>query len=28
LVERLGHTYVEVFVGVAYGISVALLLHP
>ena len=28
LVERLGHTYVEVFVGVAYGISIALLLHP
>lgn len=28
LVERLGHTYVEVFVGVAYGVSVALLLHP
>jgi uncharacterized protein len=28
LVERLGHTYVEVFVGVLYGVSVALLLHP
>lgn len=28
LVERLGHTYVEVFVGALYGISVALLLHP
>jgi uncharacterized protein len=28
LVERLGHTYVEVFVGAMYGVSVALLLHP
>ncbi|MGQ0561591.1 MAG: divergent PAP2 family protein [Gemmatimonadota bacterium] len=28
LVERLGHTYVEVLVGVLYGVSVALLLHP
>jgi uncharacterized protein len=28
LVERLGHTYVEVFVGALYGVSVALLLHP
>lgn len=28
LVERLGHTYVEVFVGVLYGITVALMLHP
>jgi len=28
LVERLGHTYVEVFVGVLYGVTVALLLHP
>jgi hypothetical protein len=28
LVERLGHTYVEVLVGVLYGISLALLLHP
>ena len=28
LVERLGHTYVEVFVGALFGVSVALLLHP
>lgn len=28
LVERLGHTYVEVFVGALYGITVALMLHP
>jgi acid phosphatase family membrane protein YuiD len=28
LVERLGHTYAEVFVGVGYGVLVALLLHP
>lgn len=28
LVERLGHTYVEVIAGTAYGITVALLLHP
>lgn len=28
LVERLGHTYVEVLAGVLYGVSVALLLHP
>ena len=28
LVERLGHTYVEVFVGVLYGVTIALLLHP
>ena len=28
LVERLGHTYAEVFVGVAYGVALALLLHP
>ena len=28
LVERLGHTYVEVIVGVVYGVVVALLLHP
>ena len=28
LVERLGHTYAEVFVGVLYGVCVALLLHP
>ncbi|MGQ0814626.1 MAG: divergent PAP2 family protein [Gemmatimonadota bacterium] len=28
LVERLGHTYVEVLVGVLYGISIALFLHP
>ena len=28
LVERLGHTYIEVFVGALYGISLALLLHP
>lgn len=28
LVERLGHTYVEVFVGALYGITLALLLHP
>ena len=28
LVERLGHTYVEVFVGVMYGVALALLLHP
>jgi acid phosphatase family membrane protein YuiD len=28
LVERLGHTYVEVLVGVLYGVSLALLLHP
>ena len=28
LVERLGHTYAEVFVGAAYGVALALLLHP
>ena len=28
LVERLGHTYAEVAVGVAYGVTLALLLHP
>ena len=28
LVERLGHTYAEVVAGVAYGVAVALLLHP
>lgn len=28
LVERLGHTYLEVFVGVLYGVTTALLLHP
>jgi acid phosphatase family membrane protein YuiD len=28
LVERLGHTYVEVFVGALYGVTLALLLHP
>ena len=28
LVERLGHTYAEVFVGTAYGVALALLLHP
>jgi len=28
LVERLGHTYVEVVAGVVYGVVVALLLHP
>lgn len=28
LVERLGHTYVEVFVGAVYGVTLALLLHP
>lgn len=28
LVERLGHTYAEVFVGTAYGIAMALMLHP
>lgn len=28
LVERLGHTYIEVLVGTAYGVSLALLLHP
>lgn len=28
LVERLGHTYAEVFVGTAYGVAIALLLHP
>ncbi|HEY0306332.1 MAG TPA: divergent PAP2 family protein [Longimicrobiales bacterium] len=28
LVERLGHTYAEVFVGAAYGVAVALMLHP
>ena len=28
LVERLGHTYVEVFVGALDGVSLALLLHP
>lgn len=28
LVERLGHTYLEVFVGVIYGITLAKLLHP
>lgn len=27
LVERLGHTYAEVFVGVGYGVGLALLLH-
>lgn len=28
LVERLGHTYAEVFVGTMYGVLLALLLHP
>ena len=28
LVERLGHTYAEVFVGTVYGVLLALLLHP
>ena len=28
LVERLGHTYAEVFVGAVYGVAIALLLHP
>ena len=28
LVERLGHTYLEVLVGVGYGVTLALLLHP
>ncbi len=28
LVERLGHTYAEVFVGATYGVVLALLLHP
>jgi uncharacterized protein len=28
LVERLGHTYAEVFVGTLYGVLVALMLHP
>lgn len=28
LVERLGHTYVEVLAGALYGITLALLLHP
>lgn len=28
LVERLGHTYIEVLVGALYGVSLALLLHP
>ena len=28
LVERLGHTYAEVFVGALYGVLLALLLHP
>jgi acid phosphatase family membrane protein YuiD len=28
LVERLGHTYAEVFVGALYGALLALLLHP
>ena len=28
LVERLGHTYLEVLVGALYGITMALLLHP
>jgi uncharacterized protein len=28
LVERLGHTYAEVFVGATYGVLLALLLHP
>lgn len=28
LVERLGHTYAEVFVGTIYGVLIALMLHP
>jgi acid phosphatase family membrane protein YuiD len=28
LVERLGHTYAEVFVGAVYGVLLALMLHP
>lgn len=28
LVERLGHTYIEVIAGVLYGVAVAFLLHP
>jgi acid phosphatase family membrane protein YuiD len=28
LVERLGHTYAEVFVGTLYGVLIALMLHP
>lgn len=28
LVERLGHTYAEVFIGTLYGVLLALLLHP
>ena len=28
LVERLGHTYAEVFIGTAYGVLLALMLHP
>jgi acid phosphatase family membrane protein YuiD len=28
LVERLGHTYAEVFVGTAYGVALAIMLHP
>lgn len=28
LVERLGHTYVEVLVGFLYGLTLALMLHP
>jgi acid phosphatase family membrane protein YuiD len=28
LVERLGHTYAEVFVGALYGVLLALMLHP
>jgi acid phosphatase family membrane protein YuiD len=28
LVERLGHTYAEVFVGAVYGVLIALMLHP
>lgn len=28
LVERLGHTYLEVLVGALYGVTLALLLHP
>jgi uncharacterized protein len=28
LVERLGHTYAEVFIGTLYGVLIALMLHP
>ena len=28
LVERLGHTYLEVLVGILYGVSLALMMHP